>query len=209
MSPPILSPKTMYPKHLSVVTQDAGHQLLLAQDAFTPAECVAWVAFCEGLGLVSTRPKGGIPRPGNAYRDNYRVQVHDLDIAEALWSSGLGAAIAATLPALEDGRAACGFNDNIRMYRYDPGLRFGKHYDQQDEDSLGRQTFYTVLFYLSECGGGETVFYSEHNGEETARIVPTAGSMLLHRHGVDCWQHEALPVTAGKKYILRSDVVFS
>ena len=73
----------------------------------------------------------------------------------------------------------------------------------------GRETFYTVLFYLSECGGGETVFYSEHNGKETARIVPTVGSMLLHRHGVDCWQHEALPVAAGTKYILRTDVVFA
>ena len=54
---------------------------------------------------------------------------------------------------------------------------------------------------MSECGGGETVFYAEHNqAEETARIVPTIGSMLLHRHGVDCWQHEALPVAlAGHK----------
>ena len=89
----------MFPKHLSVVTEDADHQLLLAHDVFTPDECEGWIAFCEGLGLVSTRPPGGRPEPGNAYRDNYRVQVHDPDIAEALWSSGLGNAIAAKLPA--------------------------------------------------------------------------------------------------------------
>lgn len=31
---------------------------------------------------------------------------------------------------------------------------------------------------------------------------------LLHRHGEECLEHEALPVQKGLKYILRSDVVF-
>ena len=91
----------------------------------------------------------------------------------------------------------------------DPGLRFGKHYDSSDRDSLGRQTLYTVLIYLSTCEGGETVFYEEHGGGEAARVQPTEGLALLHRHGVDCWQHEALAVTAGTKYILRTDVVYA
>ena len=114
-SPPVLSPKAMYPKHCSVVTQEAGHQLLLAKGAFTPAECAGWIAFCEGLGLVSTRPRGGRPVPGNAYRDNYRVQLTDLGIAEALWSSGLGAVIAASLSLSLSlsrslwGQSACAF----------------------------------------------------------------------------------------------------
>ena len=97
-----------------------------ARGALTAAECAGWIAFCEGLGPVSTRPRGGRPESGNAYRDNYRVQVHEIEIAEALWSSGLGDAIAAVLPAHNE-MVPSGFNDNIRMYRYDPGLRFGKH----------------------------------------------------------------------------------
>ena len=64
------------------------------------------------------------------------------------------------------------------MYRYDPGLRFGKHYDQTDTDSLGRETSYTVLFYLSQCGGGETVFYSEHNGTNS---TPLPGTLMAGR----------------------------
>lgn len=114
--------------------------------------------------MVSTRPKGGRAERGNAYRDNFRVQIHAAEVAAALWDSGLGSAISAAIPPHADGRVAAGFNDNLRLYRYDPGLRFGKHYDQMDTDSVGRGTFYTVLFYLTECGGGETVFYSEHNG---------------------------------------------
>ena len=62
----------------------------------------------------------------------------------------------------------------------------------------------------SRCEGGETVFYAEHGGGESARITPAPGLALLHRHGVDCWQHEALPVGGGSapKYILRTDVVY-
>jgi hypothetical protein len=74
---------------------------------------------------------------------------------------------------------------------------------------VGRETRYTVLIYLSACEGGETVFYHQHGGLESARVSPRPGLMLLHRHGVDCWQHEALPVKAGTKYILRTDVVYS
>ncbi len=32
--------------------------------------------------------------------------------------------------------------------------------------------------------------------------------MLLHLHGDECLEHEAAAVTAGVKYILRSDVVY-
>ena len=81
--------------------------------------------------------------------------------------------------------------------------------DQSDTDTSGRETLYTVLFYLSECSGGETVFYAQHDGKASARIQPQVGAMLLHRHGYDCWQHEALPVEGGTKYILRTDVVFA
>jgi hypothetical protein len=212
-SPPSVSPKELGPPVVVASTEDAAlsgsEQLMTVEGAMTPPEATEWISFAESLGLASTRPKGGIPERGHAYRDNFRAQIHDRDIAGALWASGLGRSIGSATPPLADGRKAVGFNDNIRLYRYDPGLRFGKHYDTSDKDSLGRQTLYTVLIYLSECGGGETVFYEEHGGGETARVTPTVGMALLHRHGVDCWQHEALAVTSGVKYILRTDVVYA
>jgi hypothetical protein len=81
-------------------------------------------------------------------------------------------------------------------------LCLGKHYDTSDTDSLGRQTLYTVLIYLSECGGGETVFYEEHGGGETARVAPDAGGAgiyiprpaLLCMGDPDGWQ----PAAAGQ-----------
>jgi hypothetical protein len=149
LAPPSLAPKTIWPKNIEVVAQEAAeNQLLWVQAALSPEECLGWVEFAEGLGMVSTRPQGGRAERGNAYRDNFRVQINDAEVAQSLWASGLGAAISAVLPPHVDGRTAAGFNDNIRLYRYDPGLRFGKHYDQMATDSLGRDTFYTVLFYL-------------------------------------------------------------
>lgn len=47
------------------------------------------------------------------------------------------------------------------IYRYRPGQRFGRHVDDSNDLPGGRFTQYTVLIYLSSCGGGETVFYGE------------------------------------------------
>ena len=45
--------------------------------------------------------------------------------------------------------------------------------------------------------------------KEVARVAPRVGMALLHCHGDDCLEHEALPVQQGVKYILRSDVAFT
>jgi len=129
LAPPEPEPRALPAGALSVVATEAGsaEQLLLAREALSPAACAGWIAFAEGVGLVSTRPPGGRPARGTAYRDNYRLQIHDSEVAAALWASGLGDLIAAVLPAQGDGRRAVGFNDNLRLYRYDVGLRFGKH----------------------------------------------------------------------------------
>lgn len=48
-----------------------------------------------------------------------------------------------------------------------------------------------------------------HRGKHVASVVPEAGLALLHLHGDDCLEHEAMEVRRGTKYILRSDVVFA
>ena len=49
----------------------------------------------------------------------------------------------------------------IRIYRYQPGQKFGRHIDESNELGGKRYTQYTLLIYLSHCGGGQTVFYGE------------------------------------------------
>eukprot|EP00887_Chlorella_sp_A99_P002839 scaffold6.g2839.t1 len=91
---------------------------------------------------------------------------------------------------------------------YRKGQRFGRHIDDSNELPGGRFTGYTLLIYLSACGGGETVFYGPRN-RRIAAVAPRAGLALLHLHGEeDCLDHEGAAVTEGVKYVLRSDVVF-
>ena len=189
-----------------VVAMEDTEQLLTVNDALTSAECTEWITFAEALGMASTRPPGGKPRRGEAYRDNFRTQITSRQIADSLWNAGLGHILVDALPPLRDGRRPVAFNDNIRLYRYSKGQKFGKHFDETASDSMGRNTVYTTLVYLSAVRGGETVFYPQKN--EEIIVAPRAGMALFHRHGIDCWLHEALPVASGEKYVLRTDVVF-
>ncbi|CAO3622107.1 unnamed protein product [Cunninghamella echinulata] len=97
-------------------------------------------------------------------------------------------------------RKPCGLNSNIRIYRYQLGQKFEAHYDDSVKDDItGLWTDWTLLIYLNDDGlkGGETCFYKNHDD----------GLALLHRHGQHCLLHEALEVTQGVKWVLRSDVL--
>jgi hypothetical protein len=107
-----------------------------------------------------------------------------------------------------------GCNPNLRLYKYEKGMSFGKHIDESNIMSNGGVTKMTVLIYLSECGGGATRFVGDHTSMAAVSspeiaFSPQAGAMLIHVHGDDCLVHEADPVTSGIKYVLRTDLVFT
>ena len=74
-------------------------------------------------------------------------------------------------------------------------------------------TEFTVLLYLSDSGleGGETIFYGSHGAgprDEILRFKPKRGTALVHAHGTRCLTHEGAAVTAGTKYLLRTDLCY-
>ncbi|EJK45025.1 hypothetical protein THAOC_36389 [Thalassiosira oceanica] len=116
-------------------------------------------------------------------------------------------------------------NPNLRLYKYEKGMWFGRHVDGSDEidvtpdcpisDVSDAQTEITVLFYLSTCQGGATRFHLPHaggkrkgRGESSVAFTPEEGAVLLHVHGDRCLEHEAEPVLSGAKYVLRTDIVY-
>eukprot|EP00802_Teleaulax_amphioxeia_P014931 Tamp_15011.p2 GENE.Tamp_15011~~Tamp_15011.p2 ORF type:complete len:236 (+),score=15.88 Tamp_15011:729-1436(+) len=126
-----------------------------------------------------------------AHRDNGRIAIDSPEVAAAIWER-----IRPMTPPHVFGRPATGCNSNIRLYKYQPGQRFGKHIDQSNYlgSELGATEF-TVLIYLSEATGGETVFYKDHDGDhEALRYAPRTGSALLHAHGQRCLTHEGSEV---------------
>lgn len=58
-------------------------------------------------------------------------------------------------------------------------------------------------FYCRSFGA-----YAGNRNRKLLSVAPAPGLALLHKHGDCCLEHEAAAVTAGCKYVLRSDVVF-
>lgn len=89
--------------------------------------------------------------------------------------------------------------------------RSTKGQGQVGQESVG-WTKLTILIYLrGDCPveGGETLFYKE-DGDVFVGFSPADchGDLLMHGHGHRCLLHEASAVTKGKKYMLRTDVVY-
>ena len=81
---------------------------------------------------------------------------------------------------------------------------------------MGGQSEVTVLIYLNGGGegdplrGGRTTFFRDHDPRRVAcQMEPRAGFALLHSHGERCLTHEGSTVTAGVKWLLRTDVVYA
>ena len=167
----------------------------LVPDLLTPEECRESVAFSEARGnepAPITTLAGFAMRPD--IRNNTRVIVDDVERAEALWRRVRG-----ELPGLYRGRQAIGLNERLRFYRYDPGERFAPHRDGAYRRDNGEASLLTFLVYLNEgFEGGETVV-------EGRSITPRQGMALIFEHQL---LHEGAAVTRGRKYVLRSDVMF-
>lgn len=205
LPPPPYKPQSAPALSLQLTPQplyaDAVH---LVRNFLTAHEAAAWVRWAEdGAGLEDASH----PASWNtAARSCGRAERWDPAGAARLF-----ARLAPLLPAA-DRAHAIGCYEKLRLYRYRAGGQdlFGRHVDESAEVGGGATTGATVLVYLTDVEGGETVFYRGAAGRsEAARFQPEAGALLWHHHGSQCLEHEALPVTKGVKYVLRTDVVYA
>src|SRR6266436_493544 len=96
-------------------------------------------------------------------------------------------------------RQALGLNERLRFYRYGPDQQFAAHVDGSFVRANGERSLLTFMVYLNDgFEGGETKF------TETT-IQPRKAMALIFRHEL---LHEGAAVTSGRKYVLRSDVMF-
>jgi predicted 2-oxoglutarate/Fe(II)-dependent dioxygenase YbiX len=181
-------------------------KLFTVHSLLTPDECLALIDRGESLGFqraaVLTRV-GHQMRPD--IRDNDRVQFTDPELSADLWLR-----CRLHVPHELEGATPVGLDENFRFYRYDVGQRFNRHKDGVVERTPTVRSRLTCLFYLNDgFEGGETVFYSNVSIDgvraEEAIVVPRAGDVLFFLHE---WWHEGRALTAGRKYVLRSDVFY-
>lgn len=170
------------------------------ENFFTPEECAQWIAFAENIGFgdAPINVGYGAEEIVSNVRNNERAMIDDKEKADFLWQKAKE-----HLPKTIQDRAAIGLNERLRFYRYEKTQKFAWHFDGSFVRSNGEQSLLTFMIYLNDdFHGGETVFVTNQRTE----IVPKTGMMLVFNHRIF---HEGSVVREGKKYVLRSDVMFS
>lgn len=177
-------------------------------EIFSAEECLELIARGEGMGFEAasvTTPSG--PQMLPSIRNNDRVIFDDPAFAHTVWNR-----VQEFVPNQIDGYAVKGLNERFRFYRYDPGQRFKRHKDGRVLTSTGEISRLSFLIYLNtDYEGGETVFrhYTYHEDRPVSheiRILPQVGMGLFFIHER---KHEGSPVLSGRKYLLRTDVLYS
>ena len=171
-------------------------EIFTIADLFTKPECDAWIARSESLGYEMATihsPRGPQQNPNRPNND--RVILDDRPLAEQLWLR-----IEHDIPSVPRGWSVLGLNERLRFYRYDVGQKFNWHADGCVRRSSNEQSMVTFMVYLNDdFVGGETIF------SKGIRIQPRTGMVLMFCH----WQkHMGSEVREGRKYVLRSDVMF-
>ncbi|HSE97734.1 MAG TPA: 2OG-Fe(II) oxygenase [Blastocatellia bacterium] len=174
--------------------------ILTLPGAISIEECRALIAVGEGAGYRPAPIEGRLDGPCGftvrGGRDNSRASIDDAALSNALWRR-----LSRRVPPGRAVRAATGLNERIRFYRYEAGQSFGAHRDGYYLRANGERSLLTLMIYLNDdFEGGETYFF-----ESRELIAPEAGKAIVFAH--ELW-HAGREVTRGRKYILRTDVMY-
>ncbi|GMI54803.1 hypothetical protein ScalyP_jg7190 [Parmales sp. scaly parma] len=107
----------------STITDIHEGKVLTVNDALSKPECRALINFIEQSPNVTTTHQERTRE--YTYRHNDRLQLDDSSFACFLFARMKP--LLATHPSFAN---AVGLNPNIRLYRYEEGMRFDAHYDQ-------------------------------------------------------------------------------
>lgn len=164
--------------------------LWTVDDVYTPQECKSFIEYIESSApsLATNNPE---------YRDQDRVMKDDPDTADELFRR-----LAPHLPASIGPFTLLGLNPRLRFYRYREGQQFKPHMDHWYRPSQTQITLHTVLIYFNgDFEGGETRFMEQVED----LITPRPGLAAIFQHKM---RHQGCPVVRGKKYALRTDVIY-
>ena len=174
-----------------------GENVFVIHDLLSPQECDALIARSEVLGHP-TAAVGGELVP--QLRNNGRVFLEDAALAGGLWRRA-----APFVPARLGSAEAVGLHERFRFYRYKAAEQFGVHMDGSVRGGEAEESRLTFMVYLSGVeDGGETVFYRAGGVPEFA-VRPSPGKALAFDNRR---LHEGAPVRKGRKYVLRTDVLY-
>jgi prolyl 4-hydroxylase len=171
-------------------------EIFTVSEFLSPAECDQYIAFSESSGFGDAPIKTSFgPAMMKDVRNNARVVAEDPGLAQLGWERAK-----VYIPDSLAGHHAVGVNERFRFYRYDPGQTFRWHRDGYFQRTNGESSRMTLMVYLNDgFEGGETRFVD-------MAIKPATGLALFFLHQL---MHEGAEVKRGRKYVLRTDVMYS
>ena len=182
----------------------------VSRNFLTSSECQTWIQCAESaIGFES------VCHPATRYiasRECGRIQVDDMAVADPLYErmkpiiDHVAAKVGVT--HFDSTYGPVGLNHSIRLYRYERGMSFGKHFDGSNVVSRYEDgnTEITVLIYLSTCTGGATRLYppTESKTKRRRAIPPVVVVMIrvalriLQRRGPCCFMFTGIGVWSMK-----------
>jgi predicted 2-oxoglutarate/Fe(II)-dependent dioxygenase YbiX len=178
-----------------------GDNVFIIEHFLSAEECARHIDRSEQAGYEAapiTTSSGFVMAPD--VRSNARVMIDDPGLAAELWER-----VSPFIPRNFPGWEPSGLNERFRYYRYDVAETFAPHYDGYYQRPNGERSKLTLMIYLNEgFEGGETNFFRS-NGALRLAVEPECGKALAFLHAQ---LHEGAPVTAGRKYVLRTDVMY-
>lgn len=199
------------------------------RSVFSSEECQYLIDFTERLGY---HQDAAISLSRDVRHNQNLVWIADDNSCDLIWRR-IAPALDQRLLGFPDLRAFT-LNGRFRFYRYDEGDFFKLHGDGNWTGSRlrdgklindafdGGYSQMTVLVALnSDFEGGATRFrvnaddpfepVQRHNRVNDVDVYTPAGDILCFPHGMHPlhWMHSGEPIISGKKYILRTDMLFA
>jgi hypothetical protein len=186
---------------------DRGKLAFTLSHIFSPEECEEWITMSEEKGYTAAllNVGGGREIFASEYRNSDRCIIDSPELAQKLFVR-----LEPFLPRTwQNGKfELVGLNERLRFLRYDSGQKFLPHKDGQyrRQDCSGEESFITVQLYLNEgFKGGETTFIAADNAKHAVSFRIKTGMVLIFEH---CIVHEGSAVKKGRKYSVRTDVMY-
>lgn len=179
--------------------QNLGHGIYRLPQVFSSTDCIRFIQQAEGFGFepATINTETGA-RFESEVRNNDRVIFDSFELALEVWRR-----VALDLPPVWTARSLSGLNERFRFYRYTAAQKFDWHVDGPFERSNGERGFLTLLIYLSDdYEDGETTFDVDGTLKE---VRGRKGDVVIFPHRL---RHRGSVVTAGTKYMLRTDVMY-
>ncbi|XP_064634786.1 uncharacterized protein LOC135492322 isoform X2 [Lineus longissimus] len=190
-------------KHENIIGDKLAFVL---HNVFTKEECDEIIAITEEKGYepAMVNVGGGRQKLMTDIRNSYRCIWDTTEQAERIWQR-----IKKFVPEYWEGHRALGLNERLRILRYDPGQKFAPHFDGEYRRDNGERSYITMQLYLNEgFKGGSTTFLEkwDPSSGDSVPVVPKTGSILVFQHDI---LHEGSELKDGRKYTIRSDVMFT